>query len=56
MMQDSEAVHRPCAQCGAAENVVYLSPDMDIEPVPLCVVCRFTIFSNRHRDLRPPPG
>lgn len=36
-----------CAQCGesgVSRHVRLVSPDMDIEPVPLCLVCRFTLF------------
>jgi hypothetical protein len=40
----------PCAQCGATDNVVYLSPDMDIAPVPLCLICRWTLFHQECRE------
>ncbi len=34
-----------CAQCGSTFEVRLLSPDLDIEPVPLCPVCWWEITS-----------
>lgn len=28
-----------CAHCGSTDDVALVSPDMDIQPVPLCLVC-----------------
>jgi hypothetical protein len=35
-----------CCQCGQTNGVKLYSPDMDIEPVPLCVICWFEILSS----------
>jgi hypothetical protein len=42
-----------CAQCGAegvSTHVRLVSPDMGIEPVPLCIVCRFTLYQPDDHD------
>lgn len=40
-----------CCQCGGKERVKLYSPDLDIDPVPLCVVCWFEILGGaRRRD------
>ena len=28
-----------CSNCGGSYKVAMCTPDMDIEPVPLCVIC-----------------
>ena len=35
----------PCAICGSQKKVRWVTPDMDIEPVPLCVICRWSRLS-----------
>lgn len=43
----------PCAQCGqggVSLGVRLFSPDMDIEPVPLCIICRWTLFASTQFD------
>jgi hypothetical protein len=32
-----------CAKCGSTRDVANVSPDMDITPVPLCLLCRAEI-------------
>lgn len=29
-----------CAQCGSTRDVATVSPDLDISPVALCLLCR----------------
>ena len=34
-----------CAVCGTVDDTVaYYSPDMDIKPVPLCILCLWNIL------------
>lgn len=34
-----------CANCGSAEMVANVTPDMDIKPVPLCGICRMLLWA-----------
>lgn len=39
-----------CAQCGTDKGISFYSPDMDIKPVPFCVVCWWDIVSGGIRE------
>ena len=45
-----------CAMCDSHKYVRLYSPDMDIEPVPLCFVCWFQILDNAKRRVDPTDG
>jgi hypothetical protein len=39
MLMELEASTQVCANCGGDYKVELRTPDMDIEPVPLCMMC-----------------
>jgi hypothetical protein len=46
---DFEASTQVCANCGGDYKVELRTPDMDIEPVPLCLVCVVAGFDWREK-------
>lgn len=48
-----------CAKCGEDDDrnpdadVRFVSPDLDIVPVPLCLICRWTLFSDPLKKEQP---
>lgn len=41
----------PCCQCGTTERVALRSPDMDIKPIPICLVCWYELMNPvQHND------
>ena len=41
-----------CAQCGTDKSVSFYSPDMDIKPVPFCIMCWWDIVSGGIKEHR----
>jgi hypothetical protein len=49
MLMELEASTQVCANCGGDYKVELRTPDMDIEPVPLCLVCVVAGFDWREK-------
>jgi len=43
-----------CCQCGSGTNIRHYSPDMDITPVPLCLLCYIDLLYGNPDSCRCP--
>ena len=41
-----------CGNCGSDREVEFVTPDMDIKPVPFCIMCWWDIVSGGIKEHR----